>query len=168
MIEIPLTQGQVALVDDIDADLAELRWYASYRPSIKGYYAVGDTQINGRRLSVLMHRIVLARMIGRELLRNEHTDHINHNTLDNRRSELRLASPTENCLNSIHKVGKTGYRGVTKEGGVYKAQISHNMIKIGIGRYDTPLDAAIAYDKKATELKGEFAILNFPIDKPSR
>lgn len=169
MVEIPLTRGQVALVDDIDADLAELKWFAVYNHCINGYYAARNVIVNGRRSTVGMHRIVLARMLGRELLRNELTDHVKHNTLDNRRSELRLASPTQNSSNSRHVVGKTGYRGAYYlNGGKYRAQIAHNNTLIHIGCYDTLLEAAMAYDEKAIELKGEFAILNFPIDKPSR
>lgn len=170
MIEIPLTQGQVALVDDIDADLAELKWFALYYPNIEGYYAARGMVVNGKRTMKSMHRIVLARMLGRELLRNELTDHIRHNTLDNRRSELRLASPMQNGSNSYHKAGKTGYRGVYNlpKMGNYRALIAHNKKLIHIGCYDTLLEAAMAYDEKAIELKGEFAVLNFPIDKPSR
>jgi len=94
----------------------------------------------------------------------QHTvDHINRDSLDDRFENLRDVTQAENNYNKdVYKSNKTGFKGVNKKAGRYWARITHNKITYRLGYHDTPEDAARAYDRKAKELLGDKAILNFP------
>lgn len=159
-VEITLTKGYTAIVDDEDADLAELKWYALFAPD----YANGGAYIAVRGVSgsanIRMHREIMARVLGRLfLLPREQVDHIDRNTLNNKRSNLRLATPAQNTVNrSKHKNNKSGFKGVylDKRTGRYRAQIAlqHNIQRLGY--FDTPEEAYEAYCEAGRELHGEF------------
>jgi hypothetical protein len=92
-------------------------------------------------------------------------DHINHNVLDNRSCNLRMCTNAENRRNSQKpKTNTSGYKGVfyRKTKNDFVAGISFNKKTKHIGCFLNAIDAAKAYDKKAKELFGEFACLNFP------
>lgn len=148
-VEIPLTRG-ATLVDAIDADLAQFVWH------IHEGYSARYIRVGSRYVHLMMHRIILGRVLERELVRGEEVDHINNNPMDNRRANLRLASRAENCRNTRKpKVNTSGYKGATfdKQTGKWRAQIAHRHL----GRFDTPEEAHEAYCKAAKELYGEFA-----------
>lgn len=156
-IEIPLTQGQVTIVDDIDKDLAEFKWQFS------GTYAIGQSGKRPNRKRLLLHRVILARKVGRELGRDEYTDHENRNGLDNRRSNLRIATPRQNIMNKgIQKNNHSEFKGVHREDKKWRAQIKVGKKLIVIGLFDEVEIAAKAYDAMARQYFGEFAFLNFP------
>lgn len=171
MIEIPLTQGQIALVDDIDADLLTYKWVAQYNTHTKTYYAQRTIRIGAKRTALPMHRVILSRMLGRELTYKDKCDHINHNTLDNRRAELRLATNSQNAANrSKTKSNTSGYKGVTWRKDIKKwhsqIEVQENGKRRGkhLGYYDDVLDAAKAYDRAALEHHKQYARINFPED----
>lgn len=90
-------------------------------------------------------------------------DHRNHNTLDNRRSNLRVCTNSQNCANKKKASGKSsGYKGVTwfKRDNCWKAQIKVNYRNIHLGYFDKEADAAAAYNKSAIRIFGEFALIN--------
>lgn len=155
MKEIPLTQGQVALVDDDTyAELVKRKWYASYDPDTNGYRAY--TTIKGR--NVLMSRFILG-VHGGQLV-----DHIDHNALNNQVGNLRLATRAQNAMNQRKRPTATSpYKGITWSKAVRKwqAQIMHNYKHIFLGYHTDAKEAALAYDRKARELFGEFACCNF-------
>lgn len=168
--EIPLTQGQVTIVDDCDYDvLIHFKWCVS-RKRDGNFHAVRSIDVGlGREHYKLypMHRQIMG--LPRGDLRV--VDHINHDTLDNRRCNLRIATHQQNMQNyRTRKDNTSGYRGVS----FYKTR-SHlptpwralicgggGKPPIDCGYHATPLEAAIAYDHKCLELRGEFAVLNFP------
>lgn len=161
MIEIKLTQNKVALIDDEDFDLSEINWYAVYDKF--NYYA--QRSFNGIKLR--LHNVVLERVLGRKLTINELCDHVNGDTLDDRRENLRIASYGQNSFNK--KVFRTNkvtsiFKGVyfKYERNKYQARITCNKITYHLGYFDNEIDAGKAYDKKAKELFGEFTKLNFP------
>jgi hypothetical protein len=100
--------------------------------------------------------------------KGKEVDHINRNKLDNRRKNLRIVNRSQNCHNRP-KYGKSKYRGVYYKSYISKyktkpfmAYIASNSIRLVIGFFSTAKEAALAYDKKALELYGEYAQLNFP------
>lgn len=91
-------------------------------------------------------------------------DHINHNHLDNRRSNLRLCRNAENHWNTkVPKSNTSGYRGVcfVKRLNKWQAKVNKNGKQYHVGLYATPEDAARAYNARAKELYGDFAYLNY-------
>ena len=152
IMAIPLSQGLFALVDGDDYEwLMQWKWHA--HQGRKSFYAARN-ESGGM---VLMHRQILNAPIGME------TDHIYHNGLDNRRDNIRLCTPSQNQANQNRRGGTSVHKGVSwREGkNIWRAQIECNRKVLHIGSYHNELDAAKAYDKKAKELFGDFAYLNF-------
>lgn len=89
-------------------------------------------------------------------------DHINGDKLDNRKKNLRICTSAQSACNTkTSSNSKSGFKGVWKlPYGRWCAQITKNREKIHVGVFDTPEEAALAYNKKAKELHGEFAWLN--------
>lgn len=91
------------------------------------------------------------------------TDHKNGDTLDNRRRNLRFCTQGENTCNQKRRKDNTsGYKGVSfhKIMQKWRGRVNYQGKEIMLGYFDTPEDGAIAYNKKAIELHGEFAKLN--------
>lgn len=105
---------------------------------------------------VYMHRLLMQPKEG------FHVDHINGNTLDNRRSNLRVCTAQQNIHNSAGRNKTSEYKGVSwdKSRNKWKAVIGLNYKRIQIGRYETEKQAAIAYNHKAKELHKKYAVLN--------
>jgi len=93
-------------------------------------------------------------------------DHINHDAMDNRRSNLRAATHSQNMWNKSKQRGNytSIYKGVAwyQKTGKWRARIYYNGKEILIGYFDDEKAAAMAYDEKAKELFGEFAAPNLP------
>jgi hypothetical protein len=161
VIQIPLTQGYVAIVDEIDADLAQSNWHVSAQATTR--YAVRNKRTpKGQRLEQ-MHRIILSRILGRRLKRGEYTDHINHDGFDNRRCNLRVASRSENGRNRRKPSQNTsGYKGVgwDKTYQCWTATLTVEGETIKLKNYATAEAAARAYNHLAKKYHGKFACLN--------
>ena len=91
-------------------------------------------------------------------------DHINRDKSDNRRENLRVCTQAENVRNSRRTVGISKYKGVqlNKKYNKWTATINFMGKKQQIGTFTDEIEAAKTYDKRALELFGEFAYLNFP------
>ena len=156
MIEIPLTQGQVALIDDEDFELvSKYKWHVQWNKNTKSFYA--GTKIrksDGKRTTLQMHRLIVNAQKGQRV------DHIHHNTLDNRKSELRICTPSQNQHNRAIQANNTsGYKGVSwhKQRQKWLARIKVNGKRISLGLFLTPELAHAAYCRAALELHGDFA-----------
>ena len=150
---IPLTRGKYAIVD-----AADYEWLSQYRWCVLGG---GDRPYACRRengKTIYMHREIM------QAPKDMCVDHIEGFTLDNRRASLRTCTHAENMRNRRANFGRGPYKGVTylRHCNKYRAGIGVNGKPMHIGYYDDPIEAARAYDRKALELFGEFARLNFP------
>src|SRR5678815_886055 len=137
---IPLTQGKFALVDDDDFErLNAFKWHADvYKNSIY----VG-TNINGKKIR--MHRFILGLNDSKVFC-----DHIDHNWLNNQKSNLRIVNNSQNLCNSrsrknsISKYLGVCWHHVNKK---WIAQITQDYKTKYIGSFDNEIQAAIAYNK---------------------
>lgn len=154
-VQIPLTRGYIALVDPCDADLAELTWGSLVNPH--NVYATRKIQIGDKKISLLLHRYIMERIIGRPLTRYEFVDHINHVGLDCRRSNLRMATPSQNVANSRGKPTKLKGVGFSPNGKRFSARIKVNYKSIHLGYFATAEAAHAAYVEAARKYFGEFA-----------
>lgn len=142
------------MVDMEDADLGMYRWCVNSRYAARR----SDNQTH------FIHRIVLERKLCRPIQNGMVGDHINGDPLDNRRLNLREATPSQNARNSdLQKNNTCQYTGVSRSGRYYIARIAGN--KKILGSFMTALNASFCYDLAALQLWGEFARLNHPLDE---
>lgn len=147
MKELPLRDGIVAWVDECDYPLvSSCKWTLD-----RNGYVVRKS--GGRK--VLLHRQILNAPQGLDV------DHVNRNPLDNRRSNLRICTRSQNSINRGPKPGASSkYKGVCwhSKHDVWVARICQTWL----GSFPCETDAALAYDEAARTMFGEFAHLNFP------
>jgi hypothetical protein len=142
---IPLTQNQMALIDKEDLDkVKSISWRAQFHKKRGVFYAVGS---HG-----LMHRFLINPPKGMD------TDHKDRNTLNNRKSNLRICTRTQNNMNRpMQKNNGTGYKGIAKnQCGNFFARIVVNKKAKYLGTYKAPEKASQAYIDAAKELQGDF------------
>jgi hypothetical protein len=164
--EIPLTKGLVALIDDEDFEkVSVFRWQAvSNKKVYYAYHSIAKKLPNGKKGStaIKMHRLVMGVTDPKIQV-----DHINGNTLDNRKENLRLCSNIENSRNRKgYCTNTSGFRGVGRDkrrnSNPWFATIVKDEKQKWLGYFNTPEEAAKAFDKAAKEIYGEFCgKLNF-------
>lgn len=150
---VKLTQGQVTLVDVEDLEkIGEYRWYAAWNPRKHSYYAVshGKSQ-TGKRTHVSLSRFLLNAPKGMVV------DHVNTDSLNNSRSNLRLCSYSQNGANrGKNRCNSSGHKGIIKKGNSYILHIAKNGKKIYLGSYKDIDEAINEYEKAAKEINGSF------------
>lgn len=153
---VTLTKGYEAIIDGEDYErVTKWRWSATIRPNGM-VYAVRTCKENGKK-AINLHRFLMNCPKGMEV------DHINHNPLDNRKSNLRICTMAENRKNIPLSIrNTTGYKGIywDTQCNCWRAKININGKSHCIGRYETPTKAAQAYDIEAIKQYGEFAATN--------
>jgi hypothetical protein len=162
MKEIELTQCYKTIVDDEDFEyLSQWKWCARVKPDGR-VLAVRAERIKGTsdsKRNFQMHRVITKAPDGLVV------DHINGNPLDNRKENLRLCTIQQNSMNRKTQLSskfRSQYKGVgwCKIRKKYFARVYLNGKAYMAGRYDTEIEAALAYNKKALDLHGEYAKLN--------
>jgi hypothetical protein len=156
---IPLTQGKFAIVDDDDFNnLIKNNWHA-HKHGQYFYARRSGKCIKGKRKMIFMAREILGLVHGDK----KYVDHINHDTLDNRKANLRVCTSAENSYNRITKKHTSKYKGVRwqKRSKKWAAQIQYNHKIIHLGYFFDETTAARAYDFAALKYFGGFANLNF-------
>lgn len=150
------TNGYEFLIDESDAEFVDGRsWFAQGRTNFM--YVASAFKENGKFKIKYLHRLLLG-----ATGKNVYVDHINHNTLDNRRSNIRLSNAKNNQYNTKKKGGcLSKYKGVTFENNKWRARIRKNGKKLHLGSFDIEEDAARAYDAAALKIAGEHALTNF-------
>jgi hypothetical protein len=154
MVEIHFDEEDYPLV-------ADYRWHVIKADNSLMYAVTYATDPDsGSRLLIYMHHLILGQKDG--FL----PDHKDGNGLNNRRSNLRFATPGQNCANSRPRKGSSRFKGVCfKKGRIsrpWQAEIMKNYTKRHLGMFETEEEAAVAYDQAALEQWGEFARLNLP------
>lgn len=145
---INLPRGASVLVDAEDIDLDAHFWNLDERT---GYAKQGQTY---------MHRLILSRVLGRAMRPGELVDHANGDKLDNRRTNLRLATKANNNQNSrVRKDNRLGVKGVSCRGTKFRTRVG--IATIGV--FSTIEEAAYVYDQVALQLYGPYARTNFDL-----
>lgn len=154
-MKIPISSGRHALIDEDDYELlSKYRWCTSHGYASTSVY-LGGGRKNKKSVVYRMHRLVMDAQPGQIV------DHINGNRLDNRKQNLRFCTHAENMRNSKpHKNSTQPYKGVKKHRNKWLARIMHNRKEVSLGMYETPEQAAEAYDSAAKKYHGEFALTN--------
>lgn len=147
-------------------NVEEFQQWGPLEPTVRSYYAIRGVRLRSNRESkesglprqatISMHRVVM----GVERGDSRTVDHRNHNTLDNRKSNLRVCTTLENNRNTSNRIGSVSkYLGVVldKRSGRWRARITIDGRRQPLGHYSNEIDAAIAYDRAALKHFGEFA-----------
>lgn len=151
------------LVDDEDYGWL-MEGYSIYLCKVKhAFYVDCRRKDDPLKLKRKLHRVIFRRH--HPLKDTEWIDHEDGNPLNNRKSNLRIATQSQNCINRDKGDGAhtSVYKGVTQQaGGGWYSRIKRHSRYTCIGVFDTERDAAIAYDMMAREMYGTFAVLNVP------
>lgn len=161
---LKLTNGFETIIDDEDYHLiAGYNLGLHVLPRNRAKYArvyIPATE-NKKRETVGLHRIIMGITDSKISI-----DHIDHDGLNNRKSNLRICTHKQNARNTAARLNSTSkYLGVCLPTGKnrFVAQIRPEGNKIFLGNFINEIDAAMAYDKAALKYYGEYANLNFPI-----
>lgn len=155
--------GDYAVVDAQDAEeVGKYNWTGCQPKNNRYPYALTHIRHpDGTGTTVHLHRLI-AKLAG--FGDSEQVDHVSHDGLDCRRSNLRPATRAENNRNKQRPRNNTsGFKGVGRDAGAsWRARIRVDGKLHHLGRFDTPEAAAKAYDQAAVRYFGQFASLNFP------
>jgi hypothetical protein len=155
---IPVGHGLFATVD-----AADYKWLSKYKWSAVNMYGqIYAVRHGDKERTVYMHREIMHAPKGSVV------DHADHNTLNNRQCNLRVCNHAQNAANAAPRGGISGFVGVHRNGTKWAAVITCRGKNHYLGRYADPVEAAKVRDRKAYELHGPFAYLNFPEDFPRR
>lgn len=144
---LELSQGHYAIIDKQD-----YQWLSQWKWTYQG--PDGYAYRNDKKKKVYLHRFIMNTPLGK------YTDHVNGNTLDNRRCNLRVCSAKENARNGRKRTDKQKGVYFYKRDKVWVAQIVANYKNHYLGRFKTAQEAAEAYDEAAKNLHGNFARIN--------
>ena len=156
--KIKLTQRQWAIIDTDDISLVQdYRWHAAWARSGNRFYVSTNIKLpTGKHTSCGLHRVLLRPEAGMLI------DHINHDSLDNRRSNLRICNKAQNGWNSLNNVrNKSGATGVIwhKQSGKWMAYAKNNGKQQHLGLFLIIADAKAAYTQFVTGSRGKFAYM---------
>lgn len=157
MIKIWTYKRRAQFIID-DADFDKIQGF-NWGISTGGYIVASDWRSEDKAINkkVYIHRLLHEF----DLEKGMTVDHINGDKLDNRRSNLRIASYSQNHANKSKSRGTSKYKGVHLGTTAWVAQIRSESKRYHLGSFQTQEEAALAYDQKALELFGEFAFTNF-------
>jgi hypothetical protein len=146
------------LIDDDDFEkVSKYKWCISKND--KKFYVLTNVTTNNKQKKLYIHRYIMSKNNIDNLL----IDHINHNTLDNRKQNLRVVTPTQNCNNTSSRTGSTSvFLGVSwyEREKHWRTQITVNKKASTVGTFKDEIEAAKAYNKAAIKHFGEYANLN--------
>lgn len=146
--------------DDVHAWASRWKWsydrgYASRRKYVQTIYTDGVSKQKYTKL--YLHREIMATKSG------EQVDHINGDGLDNRRKNLRICTQRQNTFNRRKQTNcRSGFKGVYwhKKAKKWASEVRADGTKYYLGLFESPIDAALAYNQAAQKYHGKFARLN--------
>lgn len=143
-----INEFEIIIDEDIYYDIIKYTWRITTNGYIQGY-------IDGKIYK--LHRYIM------NYSGENYVDHISGNKLDNRKSNLRIATPHQNSMNKISNINSSSeYLGVSKQENIFVSRIKINGKTKRLGNFDNEIDAAKARDIASKKYFGEFAKLNFP------
>lgn len=153
---VPLSRGLFAKVDDKDFDdLSQFNWTIKTSSKENVLYAKRFSIKDGKHTTELMHRRIMGAVKGIEV------DHIDHDGLNNQRMNLRASTFTENRRNRRRQKNHSQkFQGVHRSGKKWCAKIWSNGETLWLGTFNSEIEAAEAWNEKASALRGPFAHLN--------
>jgi hypothetical protein len=156
--KIYLGLGQFTIVEPRDYySIRHFKWFVHGNGS--NLYAARSTLTKDLRSRIIyLHRQIMAPPAGLVV------DHLNCDSLDNRRANLRVVTQAVNMRNRRKRKNTSSrYIGIwfDKKRNKWTAQIRYNGQKLWLGRFDSEIEAAKAYDEAARKYYGEFVRLNF-------
>lgn len=156
-MEIKCGNGRLAIVDKEDYELLSRFSWQSAGNTGHVFTIISNFLTGGKSICLRMHTLIMGGRL---------VDHINCNPLDNRKSNLRFCTFSQNMCNvrKFKRPCTSKYKGVSKKkNGKWLAYISRDKKRYSLGTYEREEEAALAYDRKAREIHGEFGRFNFPI-----
>jgi len=168
MKQIILTKGQVTFLDDEDyLEFSKYKWHASYDLAGKVYYAARKAKRqDGKPTTIKLAREIM--IFNKYDVSNRMVDHINGNTLDNRKINLRVCTNSQNqCNKSKQRNNTSGYKGVHRlkiktKNKMYEywvAKIKLNNRDIYLGTFKDNVQAYKSYVEASKKYHGEYARL---------
>ena len=160
-MEIVIASGHTVLVDDCDANLVtKTKWH--YRAMCRKWYVTRPSGQGKYKRAAYLHRLITGAGAGQIV------DHINGNSLDNRRENLRIVDSVQNARNRAKTSLKTSsqFKGVCfdsrHKSRPWRASIRTDEGRKHLGQFATEFEAAKAYDVASRRFHGEFGRTNFP------
>lgn len=163
VLQIPLTQGKVALVDDKDFELvSKYKWSAGKHGRRDGEYcAMSHKKVNGKYRTIRMHSLIMNPPKGFVV------DHINHDPLDNRRDNLRICTTKQNRHNSREASNSvSGYKGISRHSTendryvYWRVRFMVNGQNKSFGVFKNLQEAIRVYNEAVRKHHGEFAVIH--------
>lgn len=152
MKEIQLNKDQVALVDDDEFERVNaFKWHATWNKDTRSFYARRTINNKGKFTTILMSRFIMNTPKGLTC------DHINHNTLDNRKSNLRNCTPSQNSLNRRTRADNAlQQKNIVARSGKFQVQLMVNKKIVFLKTFPTLQEAITAREREAKKHLGKF------------
>lgn len=157
MAVMKISNQEVLVDDNMLEELSKWGWWVTKAGYVLWQQCLGKVAGKYRYKNIFMHRLVASTPDGKI------TDHINGNKLDNRKENLRVCTHKGNNSNSkLFSTNSSGYRGVSRirSTGKWRSTISVDNKSVNLGHFESPVEAALAYNEAAREYHGEFAKVN--------